>query len=76
MTAVDAVSDPSAMLHDGSGAFVKGIMEGVEFTMTPDGNFIQQQIADIAKKEYDRKRLTEQRKMELFSQFIAEIRAQ
>lgn len=57
------------------GAFVQGILEGVEFTMNSDGNFIQQQIAEIAKEDYDRKRLTEQRKLELFQKFVSEIRA-
>lgn len=75
MSAVDVVSDPSAMLHDGSGAFVKGILEGVSFTMTPQGNFIAETIVEEAKKAYDKKRLTNEVKAELFRRFISEIKA-
>jgi hypothetical protein len=80
MTAVDAVSDPSGQYSgkDGSmaGCFVQGIMEGVSFTMTPEGNFVEQDIVALAKADYDKKRLTESRKLELFNKFISEIRAQ
>jgi hypothetical protein len=74
MSAIDVVSDPSGQLQDGAGCFVQGILEGVEFTMNPQGAFIQQSIAEIAKEDYDKKRLTEERKMVLFSQFISEIK--
>lgn len=74
MTAVDVVSDPSGMLANGAGCFVQGIMEGVSFTMTPEGNFIQQNIAEIAKQDYDKKRLTEERKFQLFNAFVAKIK--
>jgi hypothetical protein len=80
MTAVDAVSDPSGQYSgkDGSmaGCFVQGIMEGVSFTVTPEGNFVEQDIVALAKADYDKKRLTESRKLELFNKFISEIRAQ
>lgn len=74
MTAVDVVSDPSGMLADGAGCFVQGIMEGVSFTMTSEGNFIAQNIVEIAKQDYDKKRLTEERKLQLFNKFVKEIR--
>lgn len=74
MTAIDCVSDPSGTLGDGSGCFVKDIMEGVEFFMDDKGQFIQQNIAEIAKADYDKKRLTEARKLELFTKFVAEIK--
>jgi hypothetical protein len=75
MTAVDAVSDPSGQMASGAGCFVQGIMEGVSFSMTPEGDFIQQNIVELVKADYDKKRLTESRKLQLFNQFIAEIRA-
>jgi hypothetical protein len=75
MSAVDVVSDPSAMLHDGSGAFVKGILEGVSFTMTEQGNFIAENIVEEAKKAYDKKKLTNEFKADLFRRFISEIKA-
>jgi hypothetical protein len=78
MTAVDVVSDPSGQYNgkDGlAGCFVQGIMEGVEFTMSSSGEFIQHEIAALAKADYDKKRLTEARKMELFNKFISEIRS-
>lgn len=74
MTAVDVVSDPSGQLASGAGCFVQGIMEGVSFSMTPEGNFIEQNIVELAKVDYDKKRLTEARKLQLFNLFIAEIK--
>lgn len=74
MTAVDAVSDPSGQLASGAGCFVQGIMEGVEFVMDERGAFIQQEIVELAKTDYDKKRLTEERKLEIFNQFIRSIR--
>lgn len=77
MTAVDVVSDPSGLyMKEGStaGCFVQGIMEGVEFTRTPEGLWIQHDIAELAKQDYDKKRLTEARKVELFEQFITKIK--
>ena len=79
MTAVDAVSDPSGQFagKDGSmaGCFVQGVMEGVSFSMTAEGTFIEQDIVALAKADYDKKRLTEARKLELFNKFISEIRS-
>jgi len=77
MTAVDVVSDPSGQYvsKDGSlaGCFINGIMEGIEFIQTPEGNWLEQDIAAIAKAEYDKKQLSEARKLELFNKFITEI---
>jgi hypothetical protein len=78
MTAVDVVSDPSGQYEgdDGlAGCFVKGIMEGVEFTMNSSGTFIAQNIVEIAKNAYDKKQLTNEVKLELFKRFISEIKA-
>ena len=66
LKAIDAVSDPS-----GPGCFVNGIMEGVEFTCTEEGKIIQHSLADIAKQEYDKKRLTEERKVQMFNNFMS-----
>lgn len=77
MTAVDVVSDPSGQYEgkDGvAGCFVQGIMEGVSFTLNADGNFIAQNIVELAKEAYDKKQLTESRKLQLFNQFITEIK--
>jgi hypothetical protein len=74
MTAVDCVSDPSGTLSDGSGCFVQGIMEGVEFYIDEKGKFIQQDIVELAKIDYDKKQLTENRKLQLFQKFVTEIR--
>lgn len=77
MTAVDVVSDPSALVQgkDGSfsGAFVQGILEGVEFVMNDSGILVQQEITKIIHEDYNKKRLTEERKLELFNKFIQEI---
>jgi hypothetical protein len=77
MTAVDVVSDPSGQFvsKDGSlaGCFVNGIMEGVEFIQTEDGRWLEQDLAAIAKADYDKKQLTEARKVELFTQFINKL---
>lgn len=68
LTAVDVVSDPSA-----PGAQVNGIMEGFEYDLDATGNAIVEDIATIARKEYDMKRLTEARKVELFQQMLTKI---
>lgn len=65
MTAFDIVTDPS-----GPGCFVNGIMEGVEIVKTDDGRIIEKTFAEIAKKEYDKKRLTEEVKKKLFKDFL------
>lgn len=78
MTAIDAVSDPSGQYEgkDGmAGCFVQGILEGVSFSMNEKGMLIQQDIVELAKIDYDKKRLTEARKLELFNKFISEIKA-
>ena len=79
MSAVDCVADPSAQYLDSDGSmqgtFVKGILEGVSFTMNDQGNFIQQNIVDLAKQDYDKKQLTETRKLQLFNKFILEIKS-
>jgi hypothetical protein len=78
MTAIDAVSDPSGQFEnkDGSmaGCFIQGILEGVSFAMNDKGILIQQDIEELAKIDYDKKRLTEARKLELFNKFILEIK--
>jgi hypothetical protein len=77
MTAVDAVSDPSGqyVTKDGSmaGCFVNGVMEGMEFIQTADGRWLEQEIAEMAKVDYDKKVLTEARKVELFQQFLNKV---
>lgn len=77
--AVDVVTDPSGQFHtqDGSLAscFVNGVLEGVEFTMNDKGILVQQEITEIIKEDYNKKRLNEERKLELFNKFIQEIRA-
>jgi Prohead core protein serine protease len=74
MTAIDVVSDPSGQMANGAGCFVQGILEGVSFSMDDRGMFIQQDITELAKIDYDKKRLTEQRKLELFNKFIESIK--
>lgn len=78
MTAVDVVSDPSAQFYgkDGKtlqGAFVHGILEGVEFTQTDAGLWLQEDLTKKAKKLYDENRLSESRKVELFRTFLDSI---
>jgi hypothetical protein len=77
MTAIDTVADPSGqyVTKDGAmaGCFVNGIMEGIEFIQTPDGGWLEQEIAKVAKQEYDKKQLSEERMVELFEQFIRTI---
>lgn len=68
LTAVDVVSDPS-----GAGCFVGGLMEGYEYNLDSRGNAIIEEITTIAKKEYDMKRLTENRKIELFKRMLYEV---
>lgn len=78
MTAIDAVSDPSGQYatKDGSlaGCFVNGVMEGVEFIQTSDGRWLEQEIAEIAKVEYDKKTLNEAKAIELFSAFMTGLK--
>ena len=69
-TAADIVADPSA-----PDAFVKGIMEGVEWIMDPNGGFRMIQVADQMRQEMKRmttKQLEEQ-KFNKFTQFFNEL---
>ncbi len=74
LTAVDVVSDPSGMLANGNGCFVNSLMEGYEFDLDAKGNAIVEDIATIARKEYDLKRLTEERKVELFQKLLGSFK--
>ena len=69
MTAVDCVSDPS-----GPGCVINGIMEGREYDFDSSGKVIIEDLAKQAKQEYDRKVLTEQRKVQLFQQLLEAIK--
>jgi len=70
LTAVDVVSDPSGITPSGAGCFIKTVMEGYEYDIDDSGKVLIENIAVIAKKDYDKKALTEQRKLELFTNFI------
>jgi hypothetical protein len=77
MTAVDVVSDPSGQYNTNNGlasCFVQGILEGVEFTMNDKGVLVQQEITKVVHEDYNKKRLTEERKLQLFNKFIQEIK--
>ena len=69
LTAVDVVSDPS-----GIGCTITGIMEGYEYDLDSKGQAIIEDIAARAKKDYDKKVLTEARKIELFKQLLEAIK--
>jgi hypothetical protein len=69
LTAVDVVSDPS-----GPGCTINGIMEGMEYELDSKGQAIIEDIAAKAKRDYDRKVLTEARKIELFRQLLEAIK--
>ena len=69
LTAVDVVSDPS-----GPGCTINGIMEGVEYELDSKGQAIIEDIAAKAKRDYDKKVLTEARKIELFRQLLEAIK--
>ena len=66
-TAADIVADPSA-----PGAFVQGIMEGVEWFMAPDGNWKAVQLVEETKKQIKRMtvRQIEEVQLSLFEQFM------
>lgn len=66
MNTVDIVGDPSA-----PDAFVNGIMEGVEFFMQ-DGRIVEHTVAEI-NRAAKAKKLNEQKKLELFANFILEV---
>lgn len=69
-TAADIVADPSA-----PDAFVRGIMEGVEWVMNPDGGFKMIQVADQMRTEL--KKMTvkqiEEQKIACFQNFLNEL---
>jgi len=60
LNTVDIVGDPSA--HD---AFVQGILEGREWFVADDGRLQEQTVAELK-----RKKLTEERKLQAFKQFL------
>lgn len=69
-TAADIVADPSA-----PDAFVKGIMEGVEWVMNPDGGFKMIKTSDIMRTEMRKMsaRQIEEQKCALFERFLSEL---
>ncbi len=69
LTAVDVVSDPSA-----PGATVSAIMEGYDYFLDAKGQVVIEEIAKQAKVDYDKKVLTEARKIELFKQLLEAIK--
>jgi hypothetical protein len=69
-TAADIVADPSA-----PDAFVRGIMEGVEWVMNPDGGFKMIQVTEIMRTEMKKmtSRQIQEGKMHLFQKFLDEL---
>jgi hypothetical protein len=70
-TAADIVADPSA-----PDAFVRGIMEGVEWVMSPEGGFkrievVAEQMRKQAKKMGTRE--LEERKLQMFQNYLNEL---
>ena len=69
-TAADIVADPSA-----PDAFVRGVMEGVEWVMNPEGGFKMIQVADQMRtdlKKMSSKQIEEQ-KMSIFNAYINQL---
>lgn len=67
LSTVDVVGDPS-----GPDCFVQGIMEGVEYFITDDGRLVEQtkkKINDAARIH----KLSEQKKLEIFANYILEL---
>jgi len=65
-TAADIVADPSA-----PDAFVQGIMEGKEWIYDSNKKvWITESIKNIIEKDVQRKRLTEERKLQHFEKFL------
>lgn len=62
--AIDAVSDPSSI-----NAWVDAVNESVDWLVTDDGKLIEQ-----TRKEIKRTKLTEERAIQLFEQFMRSIR--
>lgn len=75
LTAVDVVSDPSGLLENGSGCFVNSVMEGYEFDLDAEGKVIVETFKNKLVTAYDKKELSEEVKLQLFSQFISKIKA-
>lgn len=75
LTAVDVVSDPSGILQNGSGCFIRGVMEGKEFDLDQFGAIILDEFKENLIESYNKKVLTEERKLKLFSEFIDKIKA-
>lgn len=70
-TAADIVADPSA-----PGAWVNGIMEGVEFFFDERSGWKAIEIAELAKREINeaiRRKELEEKKFELFESFLKRI---
>jgi hypothetical protein len=70
-TAADIVADPSA-----PDAFVRGIMEGVEWVMSPEGGFkkievVAEQMRTSAKKMNTRQ--LEEQKLQMFQKYLNEL---
>jgi hypothetical protein len=66
-TAADIVADPSA-----PDAFVQGIMEGKEWVYDSNKKvWIAESIKNIIEKDVQRKKLTEERKLEHFQKFLS-----
>lgn len=67
MNTVDIVGDPS-----GPNCFINGILEGVEYFMTADGELHEKTLDEI-KTAMKKKQLTEAKKLQLFADFVLEI---
>ena len=74
-TAADIVADPSA-----PGAFVNGIMEGVEFWYDVDGRLKKEQVAYQAKASIEdlakHKKLNEEKLLQVFETYINQLKSQ
>ena len=74
-TAADIVADPSA-----PGAFVNGIMEGVEFWYDVDGRLKKEQVAYQAKASIEdlakHKKLNEEKLLQVFETYINRLKSQ
>ena len=75
LTAVDIVSDPSGMMQNGAGCFIKGIMEGIEYDLDSYGQVIVKDFKEDLIESYNKKILTEERKLQLFAEFIEKIKS-
>lgn len=72
-TAADIVADPSA-----PGAFVQGIMEGVEWFMNPSGGWSAVELVENTKKEMTKltRAALNEKKLELFETFLNSLNSQ